>query len=102
MPIPDEIQERVTNYPPKGFVAETCRKSTCKLIGLERKFHSDQLVKVKRAITGDIVQSAKTEVGMCDGAQHSADENGSMQKVKRTRRPGCDSAQVSAKKKSLY
>ena len=36
-------------------------------------------MKVKRAITGDIVLSAKTEVGMCDGAQHS-DEKGSMQK----------------------
>ena len=83
------------------FVAETCGKNTYKLIGLKRKFHSDQLVKVKRAITGDIVPSAKTEVGMCDGAQHS-DENGSIQKVKRTRTadvtPDCDSAQESAKK----
>ena len=43
--------------------------------------HSDQLVKMKRAITGDIVPSAKTEeVGICDGAQHLADENGSIQK----------------------
>eukprot|EP00731_Ephydatia_muelleri_P025600 Em0017g683a len=97
MPIPDEIQERVTNYP-----AETCGKNTYKLIGLKRKFHSDQLLKMKRAIAGDVVPSAKTEVGMCDGAQHSADEHGSIQKVKRTRTsdvtPDCDSAQESAKK----
>ncbi|KAL5518237.1 hypothetical protein EMCRGX_G003935 [Ephydatia muelleri] len=66
------------------FVAKACGKNTYKLIGLKRKFHSDQLVKVKRAIAGDIVLSAKTEVGMCDGAQHS-DEKGSMQKEKRTR-----------------
>ena len=44
------------------------------------KFHSDQLVQVKRAIAVDVVPSAKTEVGMCDGAQHSADENGSIRK----------------------
>ena len=83
------------------FVAEACGKNTYKLIGLKRKFHSDQLVKVKRAITGDIVPSAKTEVVMCDGTQHS-DENGSIQKVKRTRTSDvttdCDSAQESAKK----
>ena len=88
------------------FVAEACGKNTYKLIGLTRKFDSDQLVKVKRAITGDIVLSAKTEVGMCDGAQHSADENGSIQKVKRTRTsdvtPDCDSAQESAKKRNQY
>ena len=61
-------------------------------------------MRVKRAITGDIVPSAKTEVGMCDGAQHS-DENGSIQKVKRTRTtdvtPDCDSAQESAKKEII-
>ena len=84
MPIPDEIQQKVTNYPLKGlgllFVAETCGKNAYKLIGLKVKFHSDQLVQVKRAIAVDVVPSAKTEVGMCDGAQHSADENGSIRK----------------------
>ena len=83
------------------FVAKAFGKNTYKLIGLKRKFHSDQLVKVKRAIAGDIVLSAKTEVGMCDCAQHS-NEKGSMQKEKRTRNtdvtPDCDSAQESAKK----
>ena len=58
-------------------------------------------MKLKRAITGNIVPSAKTEVGTCDGAQHS-DENGSIQKVNRTRTtdvtPDCDSAKESAKK----
>ena len=57
-------------------------------------------MKVKSAIAGDIVPSDKTEVGMWDGAQHS-NENGSIQKVKRTRTtavtPDCDSAQESAK-----
>ena len=63
-------------------------------------------MKVKRAITGDIIPSAKTEVGVCDGAHHSADENGTIQKVKRTRNtdvtPDCDSAQESAKKRNHY
>ena len=105
MPNPDDIQERVTNYPQKARACFCCQNMWEKLIGLKRKFHSDQLVNVKRSITGDIVPSAKTEVGMCDGAQHS-DENGSIQKVKRTRTtdvtPDCDSAQESAKKRNHY
>ena len=54
MPIPDEIQERVTNYPLKGLGLFLMLKHVGKkLIGHKRRF--DQLVKVKRAITGDIV-----------------------------------------------
>ena len=62
------------------FCCQNMWENAYKLIGLKVKSHSDQLVQVKRAIAVDVVPSTKTEVGMCDGAQHLADENGSIRK----------------------
>ena len=47
------------------------RENTYQLIGLKRKFHANQLVKVKRANTGDTVLTAKPKDGRFEDAQQS-------------------------------
>ena len=72
MPIPGEIQEsrdKLMRFGPI-FVDKECGENT---YDLKRMFHSDMLRMEKRANTGDMV-SANAENGMCDGAQHSAEE----------------------------